>query len=115
MRRVTRKSGTPDAGSRLLSSLGLAARAGQLRVGFDAVNRSIRGGQAAAVVVAGDAPRSVLKKLEGLLASRPVPYRVVLDGDRLGAAVGRERVVALVITEKSLGQRVMDLAEEVEG
>ena len=112
---MTRKSRTPDSGSRLLSSLGLAARAGQLRVGFDAVSRSIRSGQAVAVVVACDAPRSVRERLERLLASQPVPHRLVLDGDRLGAAVGRERVVALAITERSLGQRVMDLAEEVEG
>jgi ribosomal protein L7Ae-like RNA K-turn-binding protein len=93
----------------------MAARAGQLRVGFDAVSRAIRSGQAVAVVVASDAPLSVRKKLEVLLASQPVPHKLVLDGDRLGAAVGRERVVALAITEGSLGQRVVDLAEEVEG
>ncbi len=79
------------------------------------MNQSIRGGKAVAVVAAGDAPRAVLERLEGLLASTPVPYHVVLDGDRLGAAVGRGRVVALAITERSLGQRVMDLAEELEG
>jgi ribosomal protein L7Ae-like RNA K-turn-binding protein len=112
---VKRRSRTPDSDRRLLSSLGLAARAGQLRIGYDAVSQSIRSGQAVAVVVARDAPDSVLKRLEGLLASHSVPHRTVLDGDRLGAAVGRDRVVALAITDSSLGQRAMDLAEEVEG
>ena len=111
---MTRKSKKPDAVSRMLSSLGMAARAGQLRVGLDAVTQAIRSGQAVAVVTARDAPLSVHKKLEALTASQSVPHTVVLDGDRLGAAVGRERVVALAITERSLGRRVLDLAEEVE-
>lgn len=101
--------------SGLLDGLGMAARAGQLRIGTDAVRRSIRSRRAAAVVIAGDAPPYVREKLERLLTSRSLPYRVVLDGDRLGRAVGRERVVALAVTDGSLGRRVMELAEAVEG
>lgn len=99
----------------MLSGLGLAARAGRLRIGTEAVDRSIRSGEAMAVVIAGDAPLAVRKKLERLLNLRSLPYKVVLDGDVLGGAVGRERVVSLAITDKSLGRQVLKLAEEVEG
>ena len=68
-----------------------------------------------AVVIAGDAPLAVRKKFERLLNLRSLPYKVVLDGDVLGGAVGRERVVSLAITDKSLGRQVLKLAEEVEG
>ena len=99
----------------MLSGLGLAARAGRLRIGTEAVDRAIRSGEAIAVVIAGDAPLAVRKKLERLLNLRSLPYKVVLDGDVLGGAVGRERVVSLAITDMSLGRQVLKLAEEVEG
>jgi ribosomal protein L7Ae-like RNA K-turn-binding protein len=50
-----------------------------------------------------------------LLSHRSIPHKVVLDGERLGRAIGRDRVVALAITDESLGRRVLELAEAVEG
>ena len=113
-RQATRKSG-PDGAAALLGGLGLAARAGRLRVGFEAVRRSIRTGEARAVVIAGDAPRSVRRRLEGLLSDRGPAHRIVLDGDSLGEALGRPRVVAVAVTDGSLAQRVLELAAQVEG
>ena len=101
----------PEVADSLLSGLGLAARAGHLRVGVDAVGRSIKREEARAVVIARDAPRNVRRKLERLLRSRTLPHKVVMDGDRLGRAVGRDRVVALAVTDGSLGRHVMGLAE----
>ncbi|MGD8866652.1 MAG: ribosomal L7Ae/L30e/S12e/Gadd45 family protein [Gemmatimonadales bacterium] len=106
-----RRSEKPEAADRFLKSLGLAAKAGRVRVGMDAVCQSIATGRAAAIVIAGDAPRSVVERLNG--TSRP--GGVVLDGDALGHAIGRERVVALAITDESLGRRVIELAESVSG
>lgn len=105
-----RRSEKPDAADRFLKGLGLAARAGSVRVGTEAVCHCIATGRAAAVVIAGDAPRSVVEKLNG----RSRPGGVVLDGDALGHAIGRERVVALAITDEFLGRRVIELAEAVE-
>jgi ribosomal protein L7Ae-like RNA K-turn-binding protein len=97
-----------------LNGLGLAARAGHVRIGADAVVRSVRKRQARAVVIAGDAPPSVRRRLERLLSSSGVPHTVVLDGDRLGRAVGRSRVVAVAVTDRSLGRRVLELAGAVQ-
>ncbi len=96
---------------RLQASLGFAARAGRLRVGTEAVRRSIRAGEAAAVVIAGDASPQVRARLTRLAAARSAEHRVVLDGQRLGRAVGRARVVALAVTDRSLGRRVLELTE----
>jgi ribosomal protein L7Ae-like RNA K-turn-binding protein len=104
-----------EAAGRLLNYLGLAARAGRLRLGFDAVARSVSGGNAGAIVIAGDAPQSVRRKVERLLAGDAPPTVVVLDGDRLGRAVGRERVVVMAVTDRSLADRVAELARAVEG
>lgn len=97
------------------NGLGLAARAGQLRIGTESVARTIGTGDAVVVVLASDAPPRVLRRFAMLLDRRSIPHKVVLDGERLGHAVGRERVVALAITDESLGRRVLELAEAVEG
>lgn len=105
------KSKKIEAPERMLSGLGLAARAGRLRVGYDAVTRAARRGEARAVVIAADAPKALRAKLERLLTARGVPHLVLLDGDRLGRAVGRERVVVLAVTDVNIGRRVLELAE----
>jgi ribosomal protein L7Ae-like RNA K-turn-binding protein len=115
LRTVKRPSEKIDAEDRLLKGLGLAARAGCLRIGTEAASRAVRKGQAVAVVIAGDAPDYVHRQLGGLASGRSLPYRTILNGDALGGAVGRARVVALAITDESLGRRVLELAEAVKG
>lgn len=104
-----------DAAARLLSGIGFAARAGRLKIGYDAVNAAVNNSEAVAVLVAGDAPESVKRKVERILESRSVPSRTVLSGDQLGQSIGRERVVVLAVTDRSLGRQVIDLAEELQG
>lgn len=84
-------------------------------MGAEAVGRSIERDEARAVVIAADAPSVVRRRLERLLRSRTLPHTVVMDGDRLGRAVGRKRVVVLAVTDASLGRRVIELAQEVTG
>ena len=99
---------------RLLSGLGLAARAGRVRVGMDAVGQSIRRDEAKAIVIAGDAPEPVRKRVERIVAQSGLSHRVVLDGDRLGHALGRPRVVVIAVTDAALGRHVLELAEDVD-
>lgn len=112
-RSVERRSEKPEAVDRLLKSLGLAARAGRVRVGVDAVFQAVATGRAAAIVIAGDAPRTVFAKLSAGSQTSGRPGRVGVDGDALGRAIGRERVVALAITDEFMGRRVIELAEAV--
>lgn len=82
-----------------------------MRIGTEAVRRSIRAGEASAVVIAGDASAQVKRRLARLAGARSAQHRVILDGDRLGRAVGRARVVALAVTDRSLGRRILELTE----
>jgi len=86
-----------------------------VRIGFEAVRRSIRTGEARAVLIAGDAPDNVRRRLQGLLSGGELVYKIVLDGDALGQALGRRRVVAIAIADRSLAQHVLGLAAQVEG
>lgn len=97
-----------------MGGVGLAARAGRLHVGAEAVRRAIRDGRAVAVLIAGDAPARTRVRLERLAQSRTLPNAVVVDGERLGRALGRPRVVAIALTDESLGRRVLKLARAVE-
>lgn len=67
------------------------------------------------MILAHDAPHSARKRLARLLQTDAPPHAMVLDGERLGRAIGRERVVVLAITDGSLGARVLELAQAVEG
>lgn len=96
---------------RLLGLLGLATRAGKLRIGMDAVERSIRQGEARAVLIAGDASERIDRALGRLLRSRAVCRKVVVDGERLGGALGRDRVVVVAVTDAVLAERVLALAD----
>lgn len=97
----------------MLASLGLAARARRVRAGFDAVSEAMKRGEARAVLVAADAPAGVRQKIMRLAESLDKPCAVVVDGDQLGRAIGRTRVVVLAVTDPSLGRRSLELAEDL--
>ena len=62
------------------------------------------------MIVAGDAPEAVRRRLSGVLNGGGVPHKIVMDGASLGEALGRGRVVAIVVTDASLGRRILELA-----
>lgn len=97
--------------ARLLGLLGLATRAGKLRIGMDAVERSIRQGEARAIVIAGDASERIDRVLGRHLRSQALCRKVVVEGDRLGRALGRDRVAVVAVTDAVLAERVLTLAD----
>jgi ribosomal protein L7Ae-like RNA K-turn-binding protein len=72
-----------------LALLGLARRAGKVLQGTDAVRRAVRSGEAALVLLAGDASPVQLEKVRRLLRHHEVPHAVVADRNRLGPPSGR--------------------------
>ena len=85
---------------------------------MEAVSDALGRRRAVTIVLAGDVPDRVSRKLEGRmkgLVERGATSRLkVLDGDRLGRAVGRRRVVVLAVTDAELGRRVWELGRELE-
>jgi ribosomal protein L7Ae-like RNA K-turn-binding protein len=89
-----------------LALLGLARRAGKVLQGTDAVRRAVRSGEAALVLLAGDASPVQLEKVRRLLRHHEVPHAVVADRNRLGAALGAGPLSAVAVTDPSLADQL---------
>ena len=94
---------------RLLELLGLAARAGAVITGTDAVRRAVREGEVARVFLASDAAAGQVGKLTPLLDARRVPYHALSSRNDLGRAVGRGPVSALGLTNQNFARRAGEL------
>lgn len=103
----------PLAERRLLDLLGLAARAGSVVFGTDGVRRGIREGGVGFVLLAEDGSPTQHRKLVPLLEAKGVPYRILLDQERLGAAIGRAPVSAVGLTGQSFARRAAELADAI--
>lgn len=94
----------------LLDLMGLAARARALVLGTDATRAAAREGEARFVLIAGDAAPGQAGKLTPLLDARGIPYAACLSREALGAAVGRDFVSAVGITQDGFARRARELA-----
>lgn len=101
----------PERG--LLDLLGLAARAGSVVFGTDGVRRGIREGGVGFVLLAADGSPTQHRKLTPLMEAKGVPYRTLLDQERLGAAVGRGPISAIGVTGQSFARRAAELADAI--
>lgn len=97
----------------LLGLLGLAARAGAVLTGTDTVRRGIRDGEVVHVVLAADASPTQQHKLVPLLEARGVPFGILLDQERLGAALGKGLVSAVGLTNRGFAGRAAELAAAI--
>ncbi len=87
--------------------LGLARRAGAVAPGTEAVRRSIRLGEAQLVLMARDASRVQLEKIEKTLRDRSIPQVYLGDRNTLGAAVGMASLSAVAVTNGSLADQLV--------
>ena len=96
----------PSPEDKLLSTLGLCARARKLVMGTPMVCEAMRDGKAPVIAVleASDTSDNTHKKLSDKCAFYRVPlYRLTADTERLGRAVGKTGAVAAVgVTDESL-------------
>ena len=95
-----------------LQLLGLAKRAGGVASGVDRTRNALRSGAAALVLVAEDASKAQLGKIEGLLRARRVPCVAVGDRSALGAALGGPPLSAAAVMDEPLAKRILERLEE---
>lgn len=104
-------SGRPGGPERaLLDLLGLAARARGLVQGTDATRRGVRDGEVRAVLLAADTSPTQRQKLVPLLEARGIRHATCLTQERLGAALGRDVVSAVGLTNENFARRALELA-----
>lgn len=89
-----------------LRLLGLARRAGAVAPGTDATRRSIRSGEARLILLAEDASRSQLEKIERTQGNQAIPRAFLGDRATLGAAVGRAPASAVAVTVPSFAKEL---------
>lgn len=98
-------------GARLAGLLGLGMRARTVVVGVDLVKGAVKNGKAKLVLVAPDASPHSRDKLVPLLTARRTAWYDALDAHALGAAVGRETVAAIGVTDAALAQGIRQVLE----
>ena len=103
------------AARRVLDLLGLAARAGGIITGIDAVRRAARENHVFRVILADDAAPGQQGKLTPLLEARRVPFHTLFTRDELGAATGRGAVSAIGITDSNFARRTGELVAALTG
>jgi ribosomal protein L7Ae-like RNA K-turn-binding protein len=93
----------------LLDLMGLAARAGRIISGTDAVRKGVREGEVVLVLLAADASATQHAKLVPLLEARKVRYHLLLSREQLGAAIGRGPVSAIGLADANFARRARAL------
>ena len=90
----------------LLSFLGLARRAGKLKIGFDTVCESIENKKTDLVLIASDAGKSTKEGIEKLTLKSSLS-RIILPytKDEMGAAIGKYAAV-IAVTDEGFAKKI---------
>lgn len=95
---------------KVFSMLGLAKRAGKIESGQFKSERCIKSGQAALVILSGDASENTEKQFRDMCAWRKIPCIAMADRDQLGSCIGQEQRCVLAVTDASFAGRILELA-----
>lgn len=101
----------PDRRAKVVGLLGLGLRARSVVVGVDLVKGAVKNGKAKLVFVAPDASAHSRDKLVPLLQARRTAWYDALDAHALGAALGRETVAAVGVTDAALAKGIRQVLE----
>ena len=93
-----------DGERRLLSLLGLGAKAGRVAIGVEAAHAALRRGKAEAIVMPRDASPRSKDQLVVLAGHKQVPVIIAGDAERLGAALGRPPVHGVAVMDRQLAR-----------
>ena len=97
--------------ARVAGLIGLGLRARTVVVGVDLVKGAVKNGKAMLVLVAPDASPHSRDKLVPLLMARRTAWYDAFDAHALGAAVGRETVAAIGVTDPALAKGIRQVLE----
>jgi len=84
---------------KVLSSLGMAMRAGKVMTGDEIVEKAIRAGKAKLVIIASDASDNTKKKFSDKCNSYDVKLVFTHNRESLGRAIGKFDRVVIAITD----------------
>ena len=85
--------------NKVLSYLGLAARAAKIQSGEFSTEKSVKSGKAALVIVAEDASDNTKKKFTNMCTFYEVPIYIYGTKETLGVSVGKELRASLALED----------------
>lgn len=91
---------------KVLGTIGLAMKAGDVVSGEFMTEKAIRDGLAQLVIVAEDASANTKKKFANSCQYYHVPYAEFGDKDLLGSAIGKEFRASLAVTNKGFAKSI---------
>jgi len=94
--------------------LGLAFKAGEVRLGFAKVERGLAEGRLVAVIEASDAGPHGAAKLTRAATRAGIPVVTVLTSAQMGLALGRENMVHAGLNEGRLARRFLEDAQRLQ-
>ncbi|MBQ3666279.1 MAG: ribosomal L7Ae/L30e/S12e/Gadd45 family protein [Lachnospiraceae bacterium] len=92
---------------RVLSMVGLAAKAGKVVSGEFSVEKAVKEKKAYMVIIADDASDNTKKMFTNMCTFYHVPIYFYADKERLGRAIGKEMRASVGITDAGLGNTIL--------
>ena len=92
--------------NRILSSLGLAQKAGCIASGEYAVEKAVKGGLASLVIVAEDASDNTKKKFSDMCKYYQVPFACYSQKELLGHGIGKEFRASLAVLDGGFAKAI---------
>ena len=93
---------------RVLSMLGIAARAGKIASGEFSTEKAVKAGKAYLVLTAEDASENTKKKFRDMADFYGVPYRVYGVKETLGRCIGKDYRSSLAVIDERLAEAVVE-------
>ena len=93
---------------KVLSMLGLAAKAGAIASGEFSTEKSVKEGKAFLVIIAEDASENTKKNFRDMAAYYGVPMYTYSNKEMLGHAIGKELRASLAINNESFASNIED-------
>lgn len=91
---------------RVLSFIGLAAKAGKIVAGFDGVSMSIGQKTVKLVIIARDTSPGTAKKIESLCNNEHVPVYRFFEKDAIGDALGKSPKAIVAVTDDNFSREI---------
>lgn len=101
--------------NRILSLIGLAARARKTVSGEFSTEKSVKSGKAAMVFVAEDASENTKKKFRNMCDFYQVPIYFLADRERLGRSIGKEFRASLAVEDDNFAKAILKALQEGNG
>ena len=99
--------------NKVLSRLGISARAGKIASGEFAAETAVKSGKAALVIVAEDASNNTKKLFHDKCAFYEVPVFDYGTKETLGHAIGKELRASVAVLDTGLANSIISHLEEI--